>query len=219
MIRFINVFVNAFPFLMDGLVFTVELALSSIAIGFLIGIVVGISRSYGKKWSYMVSTAFVEVIRGTPLLVQLFIFYFALPQIGIRLSPIIASIISFSINSGAYQAEYIRGAIQSVDTGQMKAALSIGMTKWQAITRVVMPQALIKVIPSWTNEFVYLIKYTSVAYLVGVPELMAQGEFIASRNFEFMDVFLSVAIIYLVIVLLITWGFSKIEKAVRMPGV
>lgn len=174
MIRFINVFVNAFPFLMDGLVFTVELALSSIAIGFLIGIVVGISRSYGKKWSYMVSTAFVEVIRGTPLLVQLFIFYFALPQIGIRLSPIIASIISFSINSGAYQAEYIRGAIQSVDTGQMKAALSIGMTKWQAITRVVMPQALIKVIPSWTNEFVYLIKYTSVAYLVGVPELMAQ---------------------------------------------
>ncbi len=219
MIRFINVFVNAFPFLMDGLVFTVELALSSIAIGFLIGIVVGISRSYGKKWSYMVSTAFVEVIRGTPLLVQLFIFYFALPQIGIRLSPIIASIISFSINSGAYQAEYIRGAIQSVDTRQMKAALSIGMTKWQAITRVVMPQALIKVIPSWTNEFVYLIKYTSVAYLVGVPELMAQGEFIASRNFEFMDVFLSVAIIYLVIVLLITWGFSKIEKAVRMPGV
>jgi polar amino acid transport system permease protein len=204
---------------MDGLVFTVELALSSIAIGFLIGIVVGISRSYGKKWSYMVSTAFVEVIRGTPLLVQLFIFYFALPQIGIRLSPIIASIISFSINSGAYQAEYIRGAIQSVDTRQMKAALSIGMTKWQAITRVVMPQALIKVIPSWTNEFVYLIKYTSVAYLVGVPELMAQGEFIASRNFEFMDVFLSVAIIYLVIVLLITWGFSKIEKAVRMPGV
>jgi polar amino acid transport system permease protein len=219
MIHFINVFVNAFPFLMDGLVFTVELALSSIAIGFVIGIIVGISRSYGKKWSYMISTGFVEVIRGTPLLVQLFIFYFALPQIGIRLSPIIASIISFSINSGAYQAEYIRGAIQSVDTGQMKAALSIGMTKWQAITRVVMPQALIKVIPSWTNEFVYLIKYTSVAYLVGVPELMAQGEFIASRNFEFMNVFLSVAIIYLVIVLFITWGFSRIEKIVRMPGV
>ncbi|MGC8545113.1 amino acid ABC transporter permease [Athalassotoga sp.] len=219
MIRFINVFVNAFPFLMDGLVFTVELALSSIAIGFVIGIIVGISRSYGKKWSYTISTAFVEVIRGTPLLVQLFIFYFALPQIGIRLSPIIASIISFSINSGAYQAEYIRGSIQSVDTGQMKAALSIGMTKWQAITRVIMPQALIKVIPSWTNEFVYLIKYTSVAYLVGVPELMAQGEFIASRNFEFMNVFLSVAIIYLVIVMVITWGFSRIEKMVRMPGV
>ncbi len=219
MIHFINVFVYAFPFLMDGLVFTVELALSSIAIGFVIGIIVGISRSYGKKWSYVISTSFVEIIRGTPLLVQLFIFYFALPQVGISLSPMVASIISFSINSGAYQAEYIRGAIQAVDTGQMKAALSIGMTKWQAIMRIIMPQALIKVIPSWTNEFVYLIKYTSVAYLVGVPELMAQGEFIASRNFEFMNVFLSVAIIYLVIVMVITWGFSRIEKMVRMPGV
>lgn len=219
MINFINVFVNAFPFLMNGLVFTMELALSSIAIGFVIGIIVGISRSYGKRFSYTLSTIFVEVIRGTPLLVQLFIFYFAFPQIGISLSPITASIISFSINSGAYQAEYIRGAIQSVDTGQMKAALSIGMTKWQAIMRIVMPQALIKVIPSWTNEFVYLIKYTSVAYLVGVPELMAEGEFVASRNFEFMNVFLSVAIIYLVIVMIITWGFSRIEKMVRMPGV
>ncbi len=219
MINFINVFVNAFPFLMNGLVFTMELALSSIAIGFVIGIIVGISRSYGKRFSYTLSTIFVEVIRGTPLLVQLFIFYFAFPQIGISLSPITASIISFSINSGAYQAEYIRGAIQSVDTGQMKAALSIGMTKWQAIMRIVMPQALIKVIPSWTNEFVYLIKYTSVAYLVGVPELMAEGEFVASRNFEFMNVFLSVAIIYLAIVMIITWGFSRIEKMVRMPGV
>lgn len=219
MIHFIDVFANAFPFLMNGLVFTMELALSSIAIGFVIGIIVGISRSYGKRFSYTLSTIFVEIIRGTPLLVQLFIFYFALPQIGISLSPIVASIISFSINSGAYQAEYIRGAIQSVDTGQMKAALSIGMTKWQAITRIIMPQALIKVIPSWTNEFVYLIKYTSVAYLVGVPELMAEGEFVASRNFEFMNVFLSVAIIYLAIVMIITWGFSRIEKMVRMPGV
>lgn len=219
MIHFISVFANAFPFLMSGLVFTVELALSSIAIGFVIGIVVGISRSYGGKLSYAISTTFVEIIRGTPLLVQLFIFYFALPQIGISLSPIIASIISFSINSGAYQAEYIRGAIQSVDTGQMRAALSVGMTKWQSIMMIIMPQALIKVIPSWTNEFVYLIKYTSVAYLVGVPELMEQGEFVASRNFEFMNVFLSVAIIYLVMVLLITWGMSRFEKKIRMPGV
>ncbi len=219
MIKFINVFIEAFPFFMNGLIFTAELALSSISIGFVIGVFVAISRTYGNKLSYSISTVFVESIRGTPLLVQLFIFYFALPQIGIRLSPLMAAIISFSINSGAYQAEYIRGAIQSIDKGQMMAALSIGMTKWEGILNVILPQSLIKVIPSWTNEFAYLIKYTSVAYLVGVPELMAEGEFVASRNFEFMDVFLGVALIYLLIVMILTWGMARIEKMVRMPGV
>lgn len=219
MIKFISVFVSALPFFMDGLVFTAELSISAISIGFVVGIIVAIFRTYGGKLSYFVSTVFVESIRGTPLLVQLFIFYFALPQIGIRLSPLMASIISFSINSGAYQAEYIRGAIQSVDKGQMMAALSIGMTKWESILTIIIPQSLIKVLPSWTNEFAYLIKYTSVAYLVGVPELMAQGEFVASRNFEFMNVFLGVALIYLVIILLLTWGMSRIEKMIRMPGV
>ncbi len=219
MIKFINVFVEALPFFMNGLVFTIELALSSISIGFVIGILVAISRTYGNRILYAISTVFVESIRGTPLLVQLFIFYFALPQIGIHLSPLVASIISFSINSGAYQAEYIRGSIQSIDKGQMMAALSIGMTKWKSALNVILPQSLIKVLPSWTNEFAYLIKYTSVAYLVGVPELMAQGEFVASRNFEFMEVFLGVALIYLVIVTIITWGMARVEKMVRMPGV
>ena len=180
---------------------------------------VGILRVYGGKFSYTLSTAYVELIRGTPLLVQLFILYFSLPQIGIHFSPLVASIISFSLNSGAYQAEYIRGAIQSVEGGQMKAAFSIGMTKWQSIRLVIMPQALRRVIPSWTNEFVYLIKYTSLAYLVGVPELTAQGEFVASRNFEFMNVFSGVALVYLFVILVITWLFSSLEKKVKIPGV
>lgn len=217
--NFFSVFANAFPYLMSGLEFTAELAVVSIIFGFIIGIFIGILRVYGGKLSYSLATVYVEIIRGTPLLVQLFIFYFAFPQIGIHFSPLVASIISFSINSGAYQAEYIRGAIQSIESGQMKAAVSIGMTKWQAIRLVIMPQAIRRAIPSWTNEFVYLVKYTSLAYIVGVPELMAQGEFVASRNFEFMNVFMSVAVIYMAVIFLITWAFSRVEKILKIEGV
>ncbi len=219
MTDFVKVFINGFPLLLSGLKFTVELACISIVIGLLIGLFIAIQRVYGGKLSYILSTAYVEIIRGTPLLVQLFILYFSLPQIGIHLSPLMASIISFSLNSGAYQAEYIRGALQAVERGQMKAALSLGMTKWQAIRTVIMPQALRKVLPSWTNEFVYLVKYTSLAYLVGVPELTAQGEFYASRNFEFMNVFLGVALMYLAVIFTITWFLSTLEKKVKIPGV
>ncbi len=217
--HFISVFIQGFPLLIGGLKFTLILASVSIVFGFIIGIFIAIERVYGKKLAYGLSTAYVEIIRGTPLLVQLFILYFSLPQIGIHLSPLVASIISFSLNSGAYQAEYIRGAVQSVEKGQLKAALSLGMTKWQAIRMIIMPQALRKVLPSWTNEFVYLIKYTSLAYLVGVPELTAQGEFFASRNFEFMNVFLGVALLYLLVIFAITWTFSAVEKRVKIPGV
>ncbi len=217
--HFISVFIQGFPLLIGGLKFTLILASVSIVFGFIIGIFIAIERVYGKKLGYGLSTAYVEIIRGTPLLVQLFILYFSLPQIGIHLSPLVASIISFSLNSGAYQAEYIRGALQSVEKGQLKAALSLGMTKWQAIRMIIMPQALRKVLPSWTNEFVYLIKYTSLAYLVGVPELTAQGEFFASRNFEFMNVFLGVALLYLLVIFAITWTFSAVEKRVKIPGV
>ncbi len=219
MSHFISIFIQALPFFTKGLEFTLELAIISIVIGFGIGLFIAIERIYGGKLAYGLSTAYVEIIRGTPLLVQLFILYFSLPQIGIHLSPLVASVISFSLNSGAYQSEYIRGAMQSMEKGQMRAAVSIGMTKWQAVRLVIMPQALRKVLPSWTNEFVYLIKYTSLAYLVGVPELMAQGEFVASRNFEFMDVFLGVAFVYLVVILAITWAFSFVEKKVKIPGV
>jgi polar amino acid transport system permease protein len=217
--HFVSLFIQGFPLLMGGLKFTLILASVSIIFGFVIGVFIAIERVYGKKWAYGLSTAYVEIIRGTPLLVQLFILYFSLPQVGIHLSPLMASIISFSLNSGAYQAEYIRGALQAVEKGQMRAALSLGMTKGQAIRRVILPQALRKVLPSWTNEFVYLIKYTSLAYLVGVPELTAQGEFFASRNFEFMSVFLSVALLYLVVIFALTWTFSAIEKRVKVPGV
>lgn len=206
------------PKLLEGLGVTLEMTMIAVVIGFVIGVVLAIARVYGNKFFYGISTAIIEVIRGTPLLVQLFILYYGLPPLGVNLSPFTAAIIGFAINSGCYQAEYLRGSIQSIAGNQMKAARSLGMTKRQAILQVIMPQAFRRVIPAWTNEFIYLLKYTSLAYIVGAPELMAQAKFIASRNFQFFEVYLVVAVIYLVVVLFFTKLFSILEKKVEIPG-
>ncbi|MGJ8454674.1 amino acid ABC transporter permease [Pseudothermotoga sp. U03pept] len=206
------------PRLLNGLAVTLYMTVFSAAIGLLIGILLCLGRVYGNKLAKTFSTGFIELIRGTPMLVQLFILYYGLPVYGIRLTPLVAALIGFCINSGAYQAEYIRGAIQSIGIGQMKAAYSIGMTKWQAVRLIILPQALRRVIPAWTNEFIYLLKYTSMAYIIGAPEMMAQAKFIASRNFEFFRVYLLTALVYLAVVWIAAEIFSKLERRLRIPG-
>ena len=216
--RIWNIVVRYWPKLLEGLGVTLEMTLLSVVIGFVLGVVLAIARVYGNRFFYGLSTAIIEVIRGTPLLVQLFILYYGLPPLGLNLSPFAAAIIGFAINSGCYQAEYLRGSIQSISGTQMKAARSLGMSKSQSIMQVIIPQAFRRVIPAWTNEFIYLLKYTSLAYIVGAPELMAQAKFIASRNFQFFEVYLVVAVIYLVVVLIFTKIFSILEKKVEIPG-
>ncbi len=214
----INIIVKHWPVLLEGLGVTLQMTFLAVVMGFVIGIFLALIRVYGPKLFSVIVMVFIEIIRGTPLLVQLFILYFGLPPYGINLTPFTAAIIGFTINSAAYQAEYLRGSLQSIENSQMIAARSLGMTKIQSITDIMLPQALRKVIPSWTNEFIYLLKYTSLAYIVGAPELMTQAKFIASRNFQFFKVYLIVAMIYLVVVLLFTWFFGKVEKKFTIPG-
>jgi polar amino acid transport system permease protein len=152
------------------------------------------------------------------MLVQIFIFYFGLPVYGIRMTAFGACILGFIINSSAYQAEYTRGAIQSIEQNQMTAARSLGMTRNQSIFSVILPQTIKRAIPAWTNEFIYLLKYTSLAYIVGAEELMEKAKVIASRNFLFFEVYIIVAIIYLILVLVITWLLQKLEKKLEIPG-
>ena len=215
---FIEIVQSSWTYMLDGLWVTLFLTLSSVVIGFFLAIFLSLSKMYGNKVLYTISNLYIEIIRGTPLLVQLFILYYSLPVIGIRLSPLTASIISFFLNSSAYQAEYLRGAIQSISSGQMQAALSVGMTKWQAIRFIILPQAIRRFIPSWTNEFIYLLKYSSLSYIVGAPEIMAQAKFVASRNFEFFKVYLFAAIIYFLLVTAFSEVFRYIENKVKIPG-
>ncbi len=210
--------ISSLPRLLNGLIVTIYMTIIASTVGLVIGTLLCLGRVYANKFLSILSAGFIELIRGTPMLVQLFILYYGLPVYGIRLTPLAAALIGFCINSGAYQAEYIRGAIQSIGIGQHKAALSIGMTKWQAVTLIILPQALRRVLPSWTNEFIYLLKYTSMAYIIGAPEMMAQAKFIASRNFQFFEVYLVTALIYLLIVWLATTLLTALERKLRIPG-
>lgn len=206
------------PRLLDGTAVTLELTAICITSGFIIGLAVSLGRVYGNKLVYGITTTFVEMVRGTPLLVQLFIIYYGLPDVGILLNPLLAAGIALGINTSAYQAEYFRGAIQSVSSGQMTAARSIGMSRIGAIKSVILPQALRLAIPSWSNELIYMLKYTSLAFTVGAPELMAKAKIIAARNFRYLEVFIIVAFIYIIIVTGFTKVLDVVEEKVKIPG-
>jgi polar amino acid transport system permease protein len=206
------------PRLLAGLGTTVQLTIFAIGLGLVGGVLLALGRVYGNKPIYWVSTAYVQFIRGTPVLVQLFLIYYGLPVFEIRLDSLTAAIIGLGLNSAAYQAEYFRGAIQSISRGQMLAARAIGMTNLQAIRYIVLPQALRIVIPPWSNELIYTLKYSSVAFIIGAPELMATGQIIASRNFRYFEVFLIVACIYLVCVLVISKLLDIAEHKLKIPG-
>ena len=206
------------PRLLQGTATTFQLTALAIGLGLAGGVLLALGRVYGNKPIYWVSTAYVQFVRGTPVLVQLFLIYYGLPVFEIRLDSLTAAIIGLGLNSAAYQAEYFRGAIQSISRGQMLAARAIGMTNLQAIRYVILPQALRIVIPPWSNELIYTLKYSSVAFIIGAPELMATGQIIASRNFRYFEVFLIVAFIYLICVLVISKLLDRAEQRLKIPG-
>ena len=206
------------PQLLRGTIVTLQLTGIAISMGFIIGTFLALGRLYGNRSISAICNGYIQFFRGTPLLVQLFIVYYGLPRYGIRLSSFTAALIGLGLNSAAYQAEYFRGAIQSIGEGQMMAARAIGMSKFKSIKNIIIPQALRIVIPSWSNELIYTLKYSSVAYMIGAPELMAQAKFITAKNFRYFEVFIVVAFIYLVIVLVLSRILDFIEKKVRIPG-
>ncbi len=185
------------PALAAGAWYTIVLTGVSIGLGFFIAVPVAVLRVYGGPFRWL-SLAYTELIRGTPLLAQLFVLYYGLPLavwlndvsvVGQGFVPEYAfwiAIVGFTINGSAYQAEYIRGALESVDEGQLTAARAIGLSRLEGIRYVVLPQTLRYAIPAWTNELVYLIKYSSLAGFITVPELYYRASRIASSTFEYM---------------------------------
>ena len=210
---------DSLPSLLDGLSITLLLTFISLTIGLVIGVALALGRVYGNKIISSVCIGYIEVIRGTPLLVQLFILYFGLPSVGIILTPLSAALLGLSLNSGAYQAEYLRGSIQSIPSGQMIAARTLGMNRLQSIQNIILPQALRISIPAWSNELIYLLKYTSIAYIIQVRELTAEGKFIAAETFRFIEIFVIIAVIYLALTVLLTAIIDKIEKRLSIPGI
>ncbi|MBC7190714.1 amino acid ABC transporter permease [Candidatus Aerophobetes bacterium] len=206
------------PQLFEGTLVTLQLTGTAISLGFAMGIFLALGRLYGKGPLKAFCKGYIEFFRGTPLLVQLFIVYYGLPRYGIRVSSTLAAFLGLGLNSAAYQAEYFRGAIQSIPEGQMMAARAIGMTKFQAIFNIILPQALRLSIPPWSNEYSSVLKDTSLAYAVGVIELVREGRYIIVRTFEPMLVYITIALIYFILTYTGNKILSFLEKKLEVPG-
>jgi polar amino acid transport system permease protein len=222
--------VASLPLLAAGAWLTVVLTVLSMLFGLVIAVPLSVARTYGGpalRWSAL---AYTELIRGTPLLAQLFVLYYGLPTsnlvrdlpgVGEGFLPHAAvwvAVVGFTINSSAYQSEYIRSALQSVDPGQLTAARAVGLSKLEGIRHVVLPQGLRYAIPGWTNEFVYLVKYSSLAAFIAVPELFRRARGIGSDTFQFVDIYLWAAILYVALVLTLSVAMSRFEERVAIPG-
>jgi len=206
------------PALMKGLGVSVRLIVPSAVIGLCFGVLVGALRVYGNRALRMASDLFVTFFRGVPLVVQLFIWYFGLPYFGVYLSPFIASVVGFSLCSAAYHSEYVRGALQSIKRGQLLAAEALGFSKAKMVISVILPQAMRRALPGCGNEIIYLIKYSSLAYMVTCIELTGEAKIIASHTFRYTEVFLATGFLYLVVVSFATWLLNWIEDRVSLPG-
>ena len=205
--------VNSFPLLLLGAGVTIKITAMSVAVGVIIGLFVGIARICRIKPLEWLAAIYVDFFRGTPLLVQIFLVYFALPVItGQRIDPYVAAIGACGINSGAYVAEIFRAGIQSIDNGQMEAGRSLGMTWTQTMRYIIVPQAFKRVIPPLGNEFIALLKDSSLVSVIGFEELTRRGQLIIAKTYGSLEIWISVAIVYLVMTLTISRFVAYLEK-------
>ncbi|MBW1982015.1 MAG: amino acid ABC transporter permease [Deltaproteobacteria bacterium] len=206
------------PALLRGLWVSVKLIVPSAFGGLLLGVLVACLRVYGNSFVRTVARTYVVLFRGIPLLVQLFIWYFGLPHLGVYLSPYAASVVGFTMCSGAYHSEYIRGALLSIRSGQMHAAQALGFSTRQTVWSIILPQAIRRALPGCGNEIIYLIKYSSLAYMVTCIELTGEGKILASHSFKYTEVFLVVGIFYLFMVSIAGRILAQVEDSLSVPG-
>lgn len=203
---------SLWPLVSGALVGTIPLALASFAIGLLIALGIALMRLSPIRIVSGIARVYVSIIRGTPLLVQLFVIFYGLPAIGIKIDPWPSAIAAFALNVGGYAAEVIRAAILSVPKGQWEAGHTIGMSRGQTLRRIILPQAARVSVPPLSNTFISLVKDTSLASLILVTELFKQAQKIAAFTSEFMLLYLEAALIYWIICLFLSSGQNVIEK-------
>jgi polar amino acid transport system permease protein len=206
------------PALLRGFWVSLALIFPSAVCGLTIGIIVGVLRVYGSRPVTTAANLFVTLFRGIPLVVQLFIWYFGLPYVRIYLSPFAAAILGFSLCSGAYHSEYIRGALHSIKRGQILAAQSLGFSNLRMIFSIILPQAIRRALPGCGNEIVYLIKYSSLAYMITCIELTGQGKILASNSFKYTEIFLIIGACYLFMTSAASFVLGRVEEHLRLPG-
>lgn len=209
----VDLMINSLPLLIVGAGITIQITAISVGLGLIIGMFVGIARICNVKVLRALATVYIDFLRGTPLLVQIFLIYFALPMVvGQRVDPFIAAITACGINSGAYIAEIFRAGIQAIDEGQMEAGRSLGMSWVQTMRYIIVPQAFKNVVPPLGNEFIALLKDSSLVSVIGFEELTRRGQLIIARTYGSLEIWITVALIYLVMTLTISRFVSYMEK-------
>ena len=203
---------NYYTTYLDATITTLKVSLIALLVGLILGIVVCLAKISTYKVFNILATIYVEIIRNTPILVQIMIIYFALPEVGISFTPFMSAIIALSINSGAYVSEIFRSGILAIDKGQMEACLSLGMTRAQALKRVVLPQAFRIAIPPLGNIFVDTVKGSSLAFTLGVVELLAKAQMEAAASYKFFESYVVVAIMYWIIIGFFNYLQKILEK-------
>ncbi|UGB33360.1 amino acid ABC transporter permease [Metabacillus sp. B2-18] len=208
-----ELFMNSLlPMLSGAIQYTIPLTLISFVGGLILALLLAMMRLSKSRAIQLPSIIFVSAIRGTPLLVQLFIIFYGLPNIGVNLDPFISAVIAFILNVGAYGSEIIRASILSIPKGQWEAAHTIGMPRWTALRRIILPQAARVSVPPLSNSFISLVKDTSLASLVLVAELFRKAQEIAARTYDFLLLYVEAALIYWVICFVLSLVQVVIEK-------
>ena len=204
---------RALPILLMGAGVTIEITAFSVAIGFFIGLFVGIARISQFKILRIMAAVYADCIRGTPLLVQIFLIYFALPMaIGQRVEPFIAAVAACGINSGAYVSEIFRAGIQAIDVGQMEAGRSLGLTWWQTMRFIILPQAFKNILPPLGDEFIAMLKDSSLVSVIGFEELTRRGQLIIAQTYGSFEIWMTVAVLYLIMTMAISRIVAFLEK-------
>lgn len=212
----LGLIMESLPYLLKGLGKTLLLTVVSLFFAFFIGLIFGFMKVGRNKWLRGIATVFVDIFRGIPLLVLAFFIYFGIPQaFGFTMSPLVAAVLTLSLNAGAYVTEIIRGGIQSIDPGQIEAARSLGLPYRKAMMKIVIPQAIKIMIPTFINQMVITLKDTSILSVIGMVELTQSGKIIIARTFASFDIWLTVAIMYLVVITILTKTADRLERKVR----
>jgi L-cystine transport system permease protein len=226
----IGFLIESFPVIISKLPITVGIAVGSMILGLLIGLATALTKIYQVPVLKTISSCYVSFIRGTPLLVQIYLVFYGIPKIiyffqgeygwlqGLNvniIAPEFYALLSFSINLGAYLSETIRSAIQSVDRGQFEAAKAIGMSPTQMMLKIILPQALVVAIPNLGNMFISTIKDTSLVFIIGVIDIMGQAKILGSRGLAFFEVYIAVSIIYWILCIIVERLLVKVEKRAR----
>jgi glutamine transport system permease protein len=214
-----NVVLETFPLLLSGVKLTIIITIGGLLFGFVLGVATGLMKLSRSLPVRKLAGTYVEAIRGTPLIVQVMFLYFGVPMaVGMRIRPMTAGIIAIAVNSGAYIAEIVRGAVQSIDPGQIEAGRSIGLTRTQTMRYIIWPQAFRRMIPPLGNQFIISLKDTSLLVVIGVAELTRVGQEIIAVNFRAFEVWLTVGVVYLMMTLTIARLLRLAEDRLARRG-